>query len=463
MASVCNDAGCCRRILFVDPDGCRKTIRLGKLSKRDAESIKLRVESLLSSAMTGNAMDRDLSVRVANMKPWLREKLERAELLEPLEPVAPKLSLSLDGFLTDFMARNGATKKPATRVVWLQVMAMLRLYMPKGISLDAVTTGRAKLFLTKLKERGLASATVHKRVGLARQFFQDAVDWELIGRNPFAGVKTQTSSIKSNVEVPRETIDLVLEKCDTAWAAVVGLCRFGGLRCPSEVLSLRWGDIDWENDRMAVPEPKVEHHEGRGVRAVPLFPELRPLLEAAWNKATEGTVYPSPESYVVNKPAYREAAMTEAGWGNSNLRTQFLKVLERAKVTPWARLFHSMRASRQTELERQFPLHVVCAWLGNTEAIAKRHYLLVSDDDFAKATHPPVVLEPEDAAHNAAQSGLKAAHKAAQQGTRKLSQGNEEPPSNAGRSEVSTVFSGVPKAEDTGLEPAAPYGVPQFQ
>ena len=29
---------------------------------------------------------------------------------------------------------------------------------------------------------------------------------------------------------------------------------------------------------------------------------------------------------------------------------------------------------------------MVCSWLGNTEAVAKKNYLLVTDADFAKAT-----------------------------------------------------------------------------
>jgi integrase len=160
---------------------------------------------------------------------------------------------------------------------------------------------------------------------------------------------------KSNVEVSRQTIDAVLKHCDTTWATIVALSRFGGLRCPSETLSLKWGDIDWENDRMAVPEPKVEHHEGRGVRSVPIFAELRWWLEAAWNAASDGTKYPSPESYVIDKPAYRAAAMREGGWANANLRTQFLKILKRAGVPAWNRLFHSMRATRQTELGTRVP------------------------------------------------------------------------------------------------------------
>jgi hypothetical protein len=39
----------------------------------------------------------------------------------------------------------------------------------------------------------------------------------------------------------------------------------------------------------------------------------------------------------------------------------------------------------KTELQREFPLHVVCSWLGNSPRIAQQSYLLVTEDDFDKA------------------------------------------------------------------------------
>lgn len=79
------------------------------------------------------------------------------------------------------------------------------------------------------------------------------------------------------------------------------------------------------------------------------------------------------------------AADTGVGWRNANLRTQFLKVLGRAKVQSWPRQFHSMRASRRTELGKDFPLHVFCSLLGKSPKVAQRSYLLVTSDDFKKA------------------------------------------------------------------------------
>jgi hypothetical protein len=49
---------------------------------------------------------------------------------------------------------------------------------------------------------------------------------------------------------------------------------------------------------------------------------------------------------------------------------------------------------RQTELQREFPLHVVCSWLGNSARIAQQSYLLVSEDDFARAAGAKKVMVP---------------------------------------------------------------------
>jgi hypothetical protein len=54
-----------------------------------------------------------------------------------------------------------------------------------------------------------------------------------------------------------------------------------------------------------------------------------------------------------------------------------------------------MRASQQTELQREFPLHVVCSWLGNSPRIAQQSYLLVTEDDFARAAGAKVMVSIE--------------------------------------------------------------------
>ena len=461
MASIATSPNGHRRILFYDSNKDRKAIHLGKCSDRNAQKVKTRVESILVAKLLGITIDQDDAVWLAGEGKEIRPKLEKVGLVERLVPEPPKAETTLAEFLGSYLERHCPSKKPATRIVWAQVVTSLNKHMPKGIALNAVTAGHAKGYLEKLLAqrksnkdgtiRKLSSTTIHKRISFARQFFQDAVDWELIGKNPFAKIKTQGTSLKSNVEVPREQVEMILAKCSPVWKGIVALSRFGGLRCPSEVLSITWGDIDWELGRMSVPEPKVEHHEGRGIRSCPLFPELRAILEELFEEATVDGKYPSAESFVINKQAYRDAAMRSGGWANANLRTQLLKIMRKAGVAPWRRLFHSMRASRQTELEREFPLHVVCSWLGNTEAVAKKSYLLVTDADFAKAIQPvhksvpEQVVEPEHRGTKTTRADAKTTRretKTTPHGARTVSHENEK---TLGIVQKSFVFREIPR------------------
>ncbi len=128
-------------------------------------------------------------------------------------------------------------------------------------------------------------------------------------------------------------------------------------------LSLKWGDVLWDENKLVVRSPKTEHHEGKEFRIIPIFPELRPHLEKVFELAEPGS------EFVITR--YRDV--------NANLRTQFTKIIKRAGLIPWPKLFHNLRATRQTELEEQFPSHVVCAWLGNSTSVAREHYLQVTD------------------------------------------------------------------------------------
>jgi len=180
-----------------------------------------------------------------------------------------------------------------------------------------------------------------------------------------------------------------LEACPNLdWRLIVALSRYGGLRCPSEVLSLRLTDIDWAAGRILVTRPKTEHHPGHDTRTIPLFPELRPLLLEAAESAPVGAVY------VVNE-RFRQAAMGPRGWRGCNLRTMMEKIVRRAGLTPWPRLFHNMRGSRETELADRFPIQTVTGWMGNTPRIALSNYLQIRETDFAKAVEEPCgALQP---------------------------------------------------------------------
>ena len=157
----------------------------------------------------------------------------------------------------------------------------------------------------------------------------------------------------------------VLDACpNREWRLVFALARFGGLRCPSEHCLLKLADVDWSRERFKVTSPKTEHHDGKAYRWVPLFPELRPFLEECWEAAEPGQEY----------------FVTRLKDSTQNLRTQLIKIIQRAGLEPWPKLFQNLRSTRQTELEEVFPSHVVCAWIGNSQKVAAKHYLQVTGD-----------------------------------------------------------------------------------
>ena len=265
----------------------------------------------------------------------------------------------------------------------------MRGYFGEGHPLRDITEEAAIEFRTHYmtREPKLAAATVARRLKTVKLFFDHARRLKLVPSNPFTDLKAASVVPEANKHYvsPEDTLRL-LRVCDPAWRQMVALSRFGGLRCPSEVMLLRWENVDWDGQRMTVDSPKTEHHPGKAYRVVPIFPELRPFLDEAWKLAAEGA------EYVVSGPLAdrsREKSKGPQGWTGVSLATRLAKLIRRAGMTEWPRPFHNMRASCETDLMQTNPIHVVCSWLGNTPAVAMRHYTTVRECDFQRAVNPP--------------------------------------------------------------------------
>lgn len=244
----------------------------------------------------------------------------------------------------------------------------------------AVTTGHANAFRAKMLS-DYSPAYTCKMVKLARQMFRDAVDRRLIDANPFAGVRAGNQINRDRlvyvpVGVARQLID---ETPDVELKLTIALARFAGLRIPSEIDGLRWGDVSWDTGRMTIRCPKMKSR-GKGTRIVPIFPEIRPLLQAAFDAAEVG------EDHGVTRYRRRE-----------NVRGMLTKLMGRAAVTPWVKPWQNLRASCATDL-CNFPGHVAAAWLGHTERVADLQYRQVTDDHLTLA-----IAGTEDAQRQAQQ------------------------------------------------------------
>ena len=355
-----------RRILFRDADGNRKEIWLGQMPLKQCQSICRHVEKILTASISGCSYDAETASWLAELSEVLRGKLSRVGLIQARQ------NSTLEAFVNGYIAgRNDA--KPNTLANWNRTRKYLLSHFDVAKPLRSITKADAKGFRQYLIGRKLAENTIRRSCGIAKQFFADALERKLIDENPFRhrDIPTTTTSNQERMAyVDHETAKSVIDACpDAEWRLLFALSRYAGLRCPSEHLSLRWEDINWQRSRMVVRSPKTERHEGGAMRVVPIFHELRPYLEEAQELAGKS-------EYVIAR--YRER--------NCNLRTQLLRIVNRAGVKPWPKLFHNLRSSCETDLARVHTIKAVCDWLGHDVTVAAQHYLQVTEEDFERAT-----------------------------------------------------------------------------
>lgn len=370
---------------FVGPDGKRRKLRLTDFSKREAERYVEKINILNRHVKYAMPFDSELLAWVSKIRATgglVVDRLVEYGLLTKIEadavPAVPTLGPTLDAYV-----KVRTDVKPGTATFYNHTKRNLLDYFGADKPLADVTPGDADEFrLWLLRPHGpegtdgqeLSENTARRRCSLASQFFRSAVRKGIITSNPFEGVGGVVKSNKARMFfVTRDDADKVLAACpDLEWRLIFALARFGGLRTPSEHYGLRWSDVDWARGKFLVRSPKTAHHEGGESRWVPIFDELYPLLRDAFEA-------PGSAEFVLTK--YRNQA---------NLRTRFEKIIKRAGLTPWPKLFQNLRSTRQTELAASYPLHLVCSWLGNKAAIAAEHYLQVTDADFAQVARRAV-------------------------------------------------------------------------
>jgi integrase len=375
MASASKEKNGRWRVQFFPP-GCRKrqTLRLGKVPQRVAEEVCRHIERIIASREAGLPLEEQSENWVARLPGPLRQRLID---LQVICDTGRKQRGTLGGFVADYIAAR-TDIETSTRESLRGAGRWLEAYFGADRDMDSITPGEADAYRAWLRSEGKqAENTARRLCGRAKQFFRAALRQRLIRENPFADMKKLIvgASPEQRIKfIDSAKAQRVLAACpDDEWRLIFALARYGGLRVPSELVGLKWDDIDWKPGRFTVTCVKTKHHEGREVRVVPIFPELRPYLEAWRRQNTEDSTW----------------VIRRSRSGKANLRTQMLRILKRAKIRSWPKLFQNLRSSRETELMAVFPVHVVCAWLGNTPKVAMKHYLQVTDEDYRKAADSP--------------------------------------------------------------------------
>ena len=377
MANINKHDGGRKSIQWYNGDRRRKTISIGKATMKQAEGIATHIERLETARTTKQTVERDTARWVGEIGDSLHAKLAGHELVEPRTPTdEPEITRPTIKTVHDEMAAKRTDAKERTRTNWGQAYASLAEYFGADKVLAEITPADAEDWDHWLRGvKKLKTTTHRKRVQIAKQIAKWAMRRGYCDTNPFDALKSASVASDRRHFVTREERDAVMAACPNAqWRALFSLARDGALRIVSEIVGLRWGDIDFDPNRrtMRVMSPKTAHHAGHGERVVPLFPGLYEALLDAQYEAPEGT------EYVITLPEVRQTT-------TANLHKKMKAIIKRAGVDPWPRLWQNCRATRQTELEIEFPRADVCAWVGNSEAIAAKYYVQATAETFRRA------------------------------------------------------------------------------
>lgn len=363
MASITTRPNGHRWIQFRGSDGKRKTVRLGRVSKRQAQDVRSHVERLISANLMGTAVDPHTAQWVGELSPELRDKLAANGL------VTGQPCVTLGELWQDFL--GGLDVDPSTLRNLAVVWANLQAHFGADQRIRELTPADARAFRAWLGKSGgkkggpLAEATVSRRARRAKQLFKHALDRRWTEENPFADQAGWNEVNRAkDFYVTLDIVARVLEQIPSLeFRALFIVARFGGLRCPSEVLPLTWDAVDWGAEVLKVLKSKT------GPRLVPLFPEMRESLTELWGHATEGQPLIFPRNQITN----------------SALSSKLGLACRRAGLALWPRPWKNLRATRESELLEEFPIQVVTDWLGHTPKIALEHYTQVSKEHHARA------------------------------------------------------------------------------
>lgn len=369
MASISTDKDGNRIILFMNSQEQRKTIYLGKATMKEAQTFKTKIERILGAQLANTEVDSETSRWLGELPDKMHKRFLKKGLTTPRKS---KEILTLSVLLKRF--DDSAVVKASTHAAYAQTFKSLKTHFPDDPAVSSITARdadnwRADMSEVKEGKKTLATATISKRVHIAKTIFRKAVRWGVVAANPFAELRAGSQcNPERGFYVSPEVIQTVLAACpNDEWKAIVALSRFAGLRCPSEITLLRWGDICWDKASMTIRSPKTEGHGAdHAIRIVPISPELRPILEKLFLDAEPGT----------------EAVVPRLRCPKMNLRTTLYKIIARAGLKPWPRLFHNLRASCATDWCDTFPGHVVAGWLGHSPLISAKHYLTTKDAHF---------------------------------------------------------------------------------
>ncbi len=350
--------------LRVCTGGKRHSVWLGPVREREAKAIQLHVEAVIQSQKLRTPLPTET-------QRWLRDLA--AELRQRLSPVLGT-SKSVDEAAEAYIAHVEATHKDTTARAAEDTISQFAAHFGSQ-SMRSINGDHIDTWLIR---QNVAESTLGKHVKILRTWLKWCLAENLIDTIPSISTPA-TIGVGAKEYIDFSEFQKVIEYYahDKEMQCILALSRWSGLRVASEIVTLRRSNIDIAGDRFIIDDSKRSHRQSRGppkIRTLPLFSGLRPYVMALLDQPGKPTDYLLPT--VGGQNAQRIGSM---------LRQRVYRALDKLGIPRWPKVFHSPRATRQTQLKDQFGEKAACDWIGNSPDVSRRNYELIDGETFARA------------------------------------------------------------------------------
>ena len=247
---------------------------MGKATMKQAEAFKEKDEALIGAGSSGS-MDSVTANWVAERDDTTHARLAAVGLVK----ARASQSAALGPFIDAHLERHGHLKRN-TVLNFKQVRRWLVQFFGESRDMRSVTAADAEDVRLHMVQGGLGENTVRRHIGRCRQLWKAAIRRWGRGINPFEGmVSTVRSNKAREFFVTRDTTQTVIDACpDAEWKLIVALSRYGGLRCPSEHLALKWAGCGLEEQPYpGLPSWQDGAHRREGIAIDSALPRATPL------------------------------------------------------------------------------------------------------------------------------------------------------------------------------------------
>ena len=225
------------------------------------------------------------------------------------------------------------------------------------MALTDIDAGLIEAYIARRRDEGRSTGTRNRELAIVKAILKKAFEWGYVAHNAAADVTTERQGKKTPQPYTRDELARLLAELQPRHRSIATLYLHTALR-RSELMKLRWADVDWEVQTLTVRAPKNDDD-----RTIPLSQEVYAILQQR-RKAWEG----ERRAGVVDLRVYGESG-------------DIRKVLDRAAVQAGIeegrrhRLQHRLRDTCATTLlDAGVPLDRVQLILGHRDIGMTRRY-----------------------------------------------------------------------------------------